>query len=222
MVKFRGIEVCIISQFDICRLPEFRYPKPYQPADPFQVQGQGSHAPEEATSSPSPTASCYVPVYPGSQIWFEYTIDGPHPPGAAYFFKMFLNGRAITAWDCTAKHGFHGKMMYNLVPGGVDPMTGETGVRRQALKFGAGSEERAGGGLQGDLIQINVHRIEHRKRIRDLQHGLGSVDINSNNAVGLRGLLEPGFRPRRYQYQLLDRVDMPYATFRFYCRSYGE
>ncbi|KAK5242480.1 hypothetical protein LTR40_012760 [Exophiala xenobiotica] len=220
MVKYRGIEICIISQFDVCRLPEFRYPSSPQPEDPFQVDGK-THSP---SSTAYPTASCHVPIYPGSQIWFEYAIDGPHPPEAAYFFKLSINGKAITAWDCTARHGFHGKMMYNLLNEGPDPVTGEGLVRRQALRFGDGIENRDRE-LDDDLIQINVYRIEHRKRIRDLQLGLGAVAINTTSAEGLRltnsGLLEPGFRPRRYKYQLLDPVDMPYAGFRFYCRPYG-
>ncbi|EXJ85571.1 hypothetical protein A1O1_05936 [Capronia coronata CBS 617.96] len=245
MVKLRGIEICIISQFDICRIPEFRYPRPYQaPADPFQVRDTDSAREETKTTASAfsyPTASCYVPVYPGSQIWFEYTVDGPHPPGAAYFFKLYLNNKVVTAWDCTAKHGFHGKMMYNLVVDGDggDPAAGELGVRRLALRFGDGVVGQAGhdvsktgkgvdrhtrDGWQEDVIQINVHRIEHRRRVRDLQPGLGFVDVNGNQGDGLRltdsGLLEPGFRPKRYQYQLLDPLDMPYAAFRFYCRPF--
>lgn len=239
MVKFRGIEICIISQFDICKLPEFEWRPEPRASDPFQASNMHENSP----SFPYPTASCYVPIYPGSQIWFEYTVDGPHPPGAAYFFKMFVNGQSVIAWDCTARHGFHGKMMYNLVKEGTDPLTGESLVRRQALRFGDGLEEGERSGLDEDLIQINVYRIEYRKRMRDLRQGLGLVDIDSNSADGLRsvfdgsslfitgltvyrltdsGLLEPGFRPRRYEYQLLDPIDMPYAAFRFSCRPYGE
>ena len=36
------------------------------------------------------------------------------------------------------------------------------------------------------------------------------------------GLLEPGLPARRYKYQLLDPVDEPFATFRFYYRTYGK
>lgn len=183
MVKFRGIEICIISQFDICKLPEFQYRSPSQLPDPFQDMSHGS-------SSPFPylTASSYVPIYPGSQIWFEYSIDGPHPEGSAYFFKLYLNGKAITSWDCTAKHGFHGKMMYNLVNECTDPYTGQSMVRRQALRFGDGLEESDRGGSDEDLVQIDVYRIEHRKRLRDLEEGLGSVDIKSTKADGLRSV----------------------------------
>ena len=97
-----------------------------------------------------------------------------------------MNGRVVTAWDCTAKHGFHGKMMYNLVHEGADEVTGQAVVSRQALRFGDGLEERERGSLDDDCIQINVHRIEHRKRIRELEQGLGLVDINNSNADGLR------------------------------------
>ncbi|KIW15292.1 hypothetical protein PV08_05337 [Exophiala spinifera] len=220
MVKFRGIEICIISQFDIRKLPEFGYSPSTRPADPFQVNQQ----PQPSSASAFPTASCHVPIYPGSQVWFEYTVDGPHPPGAAYFFKLLINGKMVISWDCTAKHDFHGKMMYNLVNEGADAVTGESLVRREAFRFGDGLEDRDRRDLDDDMIQINVHRVEHRQRVRDLHQGFGAVDINTTSAEGLRltnsGLLEPGFRPRRYKYQLLDPVDMPYAAFRFYCRPY--
>ena len=239
MVKFRGIEICIISQFDICKLPEFQSPTPSSSADPFHMDDDKSHC---SPALPYPTTSCYVPIYSGSQIWFEYAVEGPHPPNAAYFFKLFVNGNAVTAWDCTAKHGFHGKMMYNLVNEGPGPTTGQPMVRRQALRFGDGLEDRERSGLDNDLIQINVYRIEHRKRMRNLEQGLGLVDISSKHADGLRsvftashhftyltihsltnsGLLEPGCCQRRYKYQLLDMVDRPYAAFRFCCCPYGK
>ena len=91
MVKWRGIEIAIVSQFDIRRLPEFRVPSNN---DPFE-----SSPPPNETS----VASCYVPIYPGSQIWFEYSIEGPHPPKASYFFKIFHNETLLTSFDCTAK-----------------------------------------------------------------------------------------------------------------------
>ncbi|OAL28428.1 hypothetical protein AYO22_02882 [Fonsecaea multimorphosa] len=218
MVKFRGIEIGIISQFDICKLPEFQYRKPSRVQDPFQVNYQQDGGP---SSVPYPTTACFVPIYPGSQIWFEYTIDGPHPPEAAWFFKLFINGKVVTSWDCTAKHGFHGKMMYNLVREGVDPDTGHAVVKTQALRFGDGLEDRERGGRDEDMIQINVHRVEHKRRIRDLESGLGQVSSMSYNfRLTNSGFLEPCIRPRRYKYQLLDPVDMPYAAFQFHCRPY--
>ena len=119
MVKFRGIEINIISQLDICKLPEFKHNPSSEQIhnDPFRTTAKG----KASSISPPPiypTASCAVPIYPGSQVWLEYTIDGPHPPNAAYFFKLIVNDVTVTGWDCTSKHGYHGKMMYNLVAEG--------------------------------------------------------------------------------------------------------
>ena len=224
MVKFRDIEICIISQFDICKLPEFKYPRSPTSNDPFEPNNL--HKAPSPPLPPFPTASCYVPIYPSSQIWFEYTVDGPHPPGAAYFFKLIINGKVITSWDCTAKHGFHGKMVYNLVSEGIDPETECAVLKRQALRFGDGLEYNVRGRWDEDLILISVHRIEHRRRVRELEQGIGRVDVKSAKADGLRltdsGVTEPGIRPRRYKYQLLDPIDMPYAAFQFHCRPYGN
>ncbi|KAJ9609151.1 hypothetical protein H2200_006923 [Cladophialophora chaetospira] len=202
MVKFRGIEVNVISQFDICKLPEFAATTSNHP-DPYPAGPHPSY----------PTATCAVPIYPGSQIWFEYTVDGPHPTGAIYFFKLIINGVVVTSWDCTAKLGFHGKMMYNL----VSESRGQ--VSRQALRFGDGMGE----GHSEDVVQVNVYRVEKRVRIKNIEEGIGKVAIKTAKADGLRltnsGLLEPGIRPKRYKYQLLDPVDMPYAAFKFHCRS---
>jgi hypothetical protein len=171
MVKFRGVEINVISQFDICKLPEYAATTSND-TDPFLIANRS-----ENHSAPSyPTATCYIPIYPGSQIWFEYTIDGPHPAGASYFFKLFVNGATITSWDCTARHGFHGKMMYNLVHEG----SGQ--VKRQALKFGDG----IGDGQGEDVVRFHVHRIERRVRVREIEEGVGSVNPNTPRADGLR------------------------------------
>lgn len=226
MVEFRGIEVSIISQFDIRKLPEFKHSKSsdfdHHAHNPSQADGK-----QKSRLTPSyPKVSCYVPIYPGSQIWFEYCIEGPHPTEAAYLFKLTVNNKVITSWDCTAKHGFHGKMMYNLVSEGFDPDTGRTVIQRQAIRFGDGLEDIESGAQDEDVVQINVYRIEHRKRLREIEVGLGRVDIKTSRADGVRltdsGLVEPGIHPRRYKYQLLDPIDVPYAAFEFHCHHHGE
>ncbi|KAK5046841.1 hypothetical protein LTR84_007195 [Exophiala bonariae] len=219
MVKFRGIEVSLISQVDICRLPEYLCPPDVSSQSPNEDNPLPPNSPQY------PVASCHVPIYPGSQIWLEYSIEGPHPPGAAYFFKLFVNGKEVTSWDCTAKHGFHGKMMHTLVNEGLDAMSGHAAVRRQALKFGDDLPRSELGQtvMLDDCLQVNVHRIEHRQRIRDLEEAIGSVTVESVRPDGIRlsngGILNGSPRPRRYKYQLLDPKDAPYAAFRFFCRS---
>jgi len=78
MVQFRGINVSAVSQIDARPLPE------YSTASDFPDSGG--------------VAACYLPIYPGSQIWFEYSIDGPHPKNAMYLFKLFMDGHLVTSW----------------------------------------------------------------------------------------------------------------------------
>jgi hypothetical protein len=177
MVKSRGIEINIISQFDVCKLPEYKHIAASAETgnDPFFAA-----APRRTLAisppPPYPIASCCVPSYPGSQIWFEYTIDGPHPPDAIYFFKLTINDVVVTGWDCTAKHGFHGKMMYNLVSEGLQLF------QRQSLRFGDGIESRD----LTDVVQVNVYRVAKRARMRNIDDGTGKVDIRRVRADGLR------------------------------------
>jgi hypothetical protein len=165
MVKFQGIEISIISQFDIRKLPEF----------PFSADANHSPLPHRS----NPTASCFVPIYPGSQIWFEYCIDGPHPPNAAYFFKFLLNGKVITKWDCTEKHDFHGKMMYNLSSEGLGVLGGSNSVVRQALKFGSLTNGETSNNQTENVIEIRVHRILQRKRVRNFGPELSQMAVST-------------------------------------------
>lgn len=78
MVRFRGINVNVVSQLDAQRLPE------YSTARSLDALGR--------------VAACFVPVRPGAQIWLEYALDGPHPDKAAYFFKLLVDGQNVISW----------------------------------------------------------------------------------------------------------------------------
>lgn len=188
MVKYRGIEISIISQFDIRRLPEFQY-------CPINPQHDSAR---EKTASPTSNviAACYVPIYAGSQsksttfdkvyqvlihqVWFEYAVDGPHPPGAGYLFKLMFDGKVVTSWDCTEKHDFHGKMMYNLLCQNNE-VTNSKEVARQAMMFSSELHEDVDPSDQADVVEIRVHRIEHRQRIRQVEPGVGNFNNESKS-----------------------------------------
>jgi hypothetical protein len=155
MVKFRGINVSIVSQFDIRKLPEL---SPRKSNDSFHHQGPALRSDDNSV------AFCYVPIYPGSQVWFEYSIDAPRPPDASYLFKMLHNKQIVTSWDCNGKHGYHGKMAYNLQYIGNNNFTGMPLVKRQAFKFSATDRNKDVSPFD-DCIEIRVHRVEHRQRI---------------------------------------------------------
>jgi hypothetical protein len=152
MVKFRGISVSMVSQYGIRKLPEY---EPPISADPFRINGPSLRS--------DSVASCYVPYYPGSQIWFDYSIENPHPPNAQYFFKLLHNGEVFTSWDCTAKHDYQGRTTFALKYLGAHPQTGQPVIERQAFRFT--TENPSNFGPFDDCVEIRVHRIEHRVRI---------------------------------------------------------
>ena len=80
MPDLRGINVHAVSHIDAGRLPEY--------------------GTAQAFDSDESSTACYIPTIPGAQLWFEYSIDGPHPPDAAYFFKMLMNAQFVTGWVC--------------------------------------------------------------------------------------------------------------------------
>jgi hypothetical protein len=106
-------------------------------------------------------------------VWLEYSIDGPHPPESkGFLFKLFFDNRFITSWDCTEKHDYHGKMMYNLICENKSEETGEAQMVRQALKF-SDVDPEAEPLEHEDVVELRVHRIEHRQRIRQIEVGFG-------------------------------------------------
>jgi hypothetical protein len=221
-MKSRGIEINIVTQHDIAKLPEYKPPSfTAHVSDPpvIHIASLAAPSPPRRGQVLSPTtfaaSICIIPILPSSQIWLEYTIDGPHPPNASYLFRLSVNGRDIVSWDCTRKHGWCGKMMYVLSVEQATRSCGYQPVKRLALRFGDNGED--------DVLEVKVFRIEKRVRIRDISE-VGRVDAGMKDGLKLTnsGFIEPGTRMRRYKYQLLDPKDTPYAAFLFLCRSPGQ
>lgn len=78
MVRIKGVNIYVVSQIDARRLPEYQI--------------------NQASKKSKALAACYIPMYEGAQIWFEYSIDLPHPSRAMYLFKLFASGHLITSW----------------------------------------------------------------------------------------------------------------------------
>jgi hypothetical protein len=144
----------MISQHGIRKIPE------YDP--PISVDSSPLDGPVLRSENGS-VASCYVLTSPGSQIWFDYYVENPHPPDAQYFFKLLRNGEVCTSWDCTAKYKYQGRTTYALKYLGTHPQTGQPVIERQAFCFSTKSPSPVG--PFDDCIEIRVHRIDHRERI---------------------------------------------------------
>lgn len=90
----------------------------------------------------------------------------------------------MTTWDCTEKHDYHGKAMYNIICDKMEEETGQPHMVRQALAFSGVTDEHAEPDSQADVAEIRVYRIEHRQRDRQLEAGAGSnmvVNKSKNN-----------------------------------------
>lgn len=149
MVSFRGVNIYAVSQFDAKRLPEY--------------------STAHSKKALSPIAVCLIPIYAGAQFWFEYAIDGPHPPGSAWFFKLFMNGHHVTSWDCAAKHEYRGKAAYSLRITRVhyNLFGARQQVVQDSFKFGATIEGSPK--ATDDCVEIRVYRTSKRRRIRQPQ-----------------------------------------------------
>ena len=153
MVNYRGISVSMISQHGVGKLPEYQPPTS---TGPFRIDGATPGSERDSI------ATCYVPSYPGAQVWFDYSVDNPHPPNAQYFFKLLHNGEVFTSWDCTSKYDYRGRTTFGLKYLGDHPQTGHPVVERQAFRFS--TEPARYSGPVDNCVELRVHRIEHRVR----------------------------------------------------------
>ncbi|KAL8988722.1 MAG: hypothetical protein Q9177_002248 [Variospora cf. flavescens] len=232
MPAYRNITINLVSQFDILNIPEYAPPTPFD--DPF------SAPPALADKS---LVSCYIPIYPLSQFWLSYSISAPHPPKALYYFKLFINGACVVSWGCGEENGFKGKTTYGLFDSG-DRWMGEPGVDVRAFTFACGTSTRyAMHGIPGQMMEVRVYRSRGRKRTRPELEDFKAIIARSGNQsqppqlkgskgqsknlLGGINLLKAGVLPddhprRFYTYSLLDPLDQPFATFRWYYRTWPQ
>ena len=160
MVKFRGVSVNIVSRHDLRKLPEYRSPGLVD------------------TLQPNSIATCYVPSHPGREVWFAYSVQGPHPPNAQYLFKLLHNGHVFATWDCTAKYKYQGLTMYALELTSEQGQTGQATFQRHAFRFPAEMPTEVE--PSDDCIEIRIHRIEHR--LREDQEAFREGNIQPNGS----------------------------------------
>ncbi|MCJ1315622.1 hypothetical protein MMC15_000942 [Xylographa vitiligo] len=138
-----------------------------------------------------------------------------------YYFKLSLNGDHVASWGCGKQEGYAGKTMFGLYRGA------EGGIERRAFSFA--EQDGPGKGPHGETMEIKVYRAKGRKKITPEFdcHELGSNDVDSESRPGEIRLFNAGILPHRhpkryYQYALLDALDKPFASFRYYTCSWDE
>ncbi|KAI4188182.1 MAG: hypothetical protein L6R41_002307 [Letrouitia leprolyta] len=232
MPVYRNITINLVSQFDILNIPEYAPPAALD--DPF------SASPALVDNS---LVSCYIPIYPLSQFWLSYSISAPHPPKALYYFKLFINDACVVSWGCGEENGFKGKTMYGLYDSGERWM-GEPGLDARAFSFANDvTTHRSMNSTLGQVMEVRVYRARGRKRAKPKLEDFQTVIARSRNQSqnlqpknsrsqprnieGGISMLEAGMLPdehpkRYYTFSLLDPLDLPFATFRWYYRTWAQ
>ncbi|KAH6633719.1 hypothetical protein C7974DRAFT_309855 [Boeremia exigua] len=234
MPTYRSINIELHSQFDIITLPEY-YPPPFlhpldSPLDPPLDASLDAalDATLRPSRDPSPiippliddltsTCSVHVPAMPGSQFWISYSVSPPVPEGHYFLFKMYVDGEQVMSWSTGRENDWMGKTMFGLFEseGGS---SGKSRVEKRVLCFGAlGSE--------GGCVEIRVHRASGRVRVeREMQvfeetrfaKGEGGIRLVNAGRAG------PEHPKRFYKFALIDPVDQPFATFRYYYYTWRQ
>ncbi|KAI9812161.1 MAG: hypothetical protein M1827_004827 [Pycnora praestabilis] len=187
--------------------------------------------------------SIYIPTYANSQFWLRYSIAAPHPPHALYYFKLFIDNTHIVSWGCGEGNQWRGKCMFGLFDGGEDWMR-ERSVEKRIFRFarddvgggGNGESREEGGTKEGSVMEIRVFRAKGRVRVGKV---LEPVKMRMERKVDLKTMLngagpeggidlvhyghvKPRHPQRYYKYALVDSLDQPFATFRYYFNSWEQ
>lgn len=239
MPVYRSISIKLHSQFDIEAFPEY-VPRP---RSYYLSCGVPSpvHTPlfDDAATS---TCSVYIRAFPGSQFWLSYAVFPPVPADQHFLFKLYINGAHVVSWSTGKEEGWKGKTMFALFE--VDDGDGRKRVEKRVLCFGKGHGGGNGVGVddcfdENTSLEVRVHRALGRTRVEREVEEYGATK-HGKDEKGIRcvcllafcvrcdtdkcslvnaGLAGSGHPKRFYKFALVDPVDKPYVTFRYYYRT---
>ncbi|KAF1843124.1 uncharacterized protein K460DRAFT_418247 [Cucurbitaria berberidis CBS 394.84] len=225
MPNYRSINIALHSQFDVETLPEY-YPAP---KDSYIARGITGFVPELINNDTS-TCSVYMPALPGSTFWIGYSVSPPVPAGHYFLFKLYINGKHIVSWSTGKENNWRGKTMFGLYERPEDE-EGKRRVEKRVLRFTPPDRKDKKWKDVTDVfdenacIEIKVHRAHGRKRIeRELEEYKKTQHAKKGKGVDLVNAGRAGpYQPKRfYKFALIDPVDQPFATFRYYYRTWTQ
>ncbi|KAF2259252.1 hypothetical protein CC78DRAFT_621214 [Lojkania enalia] len=225
MPTYRSINIELHSQFDVETIPEY-CPRPQNYYTERSVYSRVPTLIDQEVS----TISTYIPVLPGSQFWISYFISPPVPDEQHFFFKLFINNAHIVSWSCGKNDGWKGKTMFGLFER-EEPEDGKKRFEKRVLRFTPPNkrdgewEDIIDAFDQDAHLEIRVHRARGRRRVaRETEdstktpHGSDGRGIELVNA-GRAGCEHP---KRFYKFALVDPIGQPFATFRYYYRTWDQ
>ncbi|ORX90923.1 hypothetical protein BCR34DRAFT_299306 [Clohesyomyces aquaticus] len=218
MPTHRGVSVALCSQWEAQPMAEYE-PIPQDYYDNLNIPGVVPQHINEETA----TRCVYVLVQPRCQFWLTYSIAPPVPEEQGFLFKLYINNAPIVNWSCGKDEDWYGTTMFGLYEKDQD---GKKRYEKRMFFFtGPGNGEDTWKGVTDPFdmdacVEVRVHRTHGRMRIpRESKQAPG------NDALGKGMDLTPGGRarsdiPKRfYKFALIDPIDQPFVTFRWFYRS---
>jgi len=236
MPKYRNISIQLHSDTTDGKVPEVSITKAsveLTPSTPVILElappSAARHSPTKCLTpllqdDDKGQISVYVPIIPKALFWISYSIEPPPTDGTFFVFKLLVNRQEVVTWSCDVENKFKGKTMFGLYDTNAEAEGGQA-MQKRVFQFGS-SDTRIVGDLTGEreedrFLEVRVFRAKAKKRIGPAGHNYVPL-IGQGLQLVNAGLLNPQAPQRYYKFRLLDPVDNPHATFRFYYRTWDE
>ncbi|KAF4960571.1 hypothetical protein FGADI_833 [Fusarium gaditjirri] len=232
MPCLEGIEVAIVTQPELAKLPEFPLSDSSSrsilpSADRLSCLSLAalSRLPSLPRQLPktSPRISVYIPSDPGSRFGIHYALNETSQLPRYLYFKIFMNGSNITNCGVRVLNGASGSITRSLCEPSERWKYKEDGV----LRIRDGIEARCFSFLphahqpvaeDGGLIEVQVFRARGRiRRLPILEGHRGHESYGIGSPSG--GLLDSPDEACFYDWILIDSKESPFVSFRFLYRS---
>ncbi|KAI9715629.1 MAG: hypothetical protein M1828_000772 [Chrysothrix sp. TS-e1954] len=240
MVTYRNITITLRSQYDVLSLPEFAPTSGSATGTPSATSDGASPAISPGEQKAGSQVSVFVPIYPSSQFWIDYSIEPTDPVPVYFFFKLFVNGTLFVNWGVGKEDNYRGKTMHGFFKRSEGRRLGKNKdsaqLERRSLFFsnrtdvkGSSSDiEEASIDLPDERseMEIRVYRASSRRPAQESVDIFRKSRFNKRLSRGVE-LLSIGstdeIHPRRfYDWALIDPPERPYASFRYFFRIWDE
>ncbi|KAF5635214.1 hypothetical protein F25303_8585 [Fusarium sp. NRRL 25303] len=232
MPSLEGIEVAIVTQPELAKLPEFPLSDSsshsvFPSADQLSCLSLAASSrlgslPRQLRKT-SPRISVYVPSDPGSRFGFHYALNETSQLPRYLYFKIFMNGRNITNCGVRVLNGASGSITRSLCEPSEHWKYKEDGVLRirdgiEARCFSFLPHAHQSVAEDGGLIEVQVFRAKGRiRRLPILEGHRGQESYGIGSPSG--GLLDSPDEACFYNWILIDSKESPFVSFRFLYRS---
>lgn len=225
MPTYRSINLSLHSQFDIETFPEY----PPEAKESYLARAITGFIPDLIDDTTS-TCSVYVPVLPGSTFWISYSVEPPVPTGHYFLFKLYINGAHIVSFSTGKEDGWEGKTMFGLFESS-ESSEDRKRVEKRVLAFTPPDSRDHMWKDVADVhdktarVEVRVHRANARKRVERVFEEYTKTP-HAKHSRGVRlvsaGRAGPEQPKRFYKFALIDPIDQPFATFRYYYRTWDQ